>query len=70
MRPLIILYDPTVDQENPNIADLIHDTDRSIARSIPRNELSRDVSSYLNLARWTGYFINSSMKALEEQQAT
>ena len=69
MHPLVILYDPTVDQANPNIANLSHDTTRSIARSIPRNELSREVSSYLNLARWTGYFINSSMKALEEQQA-
>lgn len=69
MRPLIILYDPTVDQENPNIADLSGDTTRSIARSITRNELSREISDYLNLARWTGFFIDSSVKALEEQQA-
>lgn len=69
MRPLVILYDPTVDQENPNIANLSHDTNRSIARSITRNELPREVSDYLNLTRWTAYFINSSMEALQEQQA-
>lgn len=69
MPPLVIMYDPTVDQENPNIANLSHDTNRSIARSITRNELSHEVSDYLNLTRWSGYLINSSMEALQEQQA-
>jgi hypothetical protein len=69
MRPLVILYDPTVDQENPNITNLSHDTHRSIVRSITRNELSREVSNYLNLTRWTGYFINSSVEALKETRA-
>ncbi|MDO8356358.1 MAG: hypothetical protein Q7U76_08230, partial [Nitrospirota bacterium] len=69
MRPLVIMYDPTVDQANPNIANLSHDSSRSIVRSIPRNELSHEVSDYLNLSRWTGYFINSSREALQEQQA-
>lgn len=69
MRPLIILYDPTVDQKNPNIADLSTDTNRSIARSITRNQLPQDISDYLNLTRWTGFFIDSSVKALEEEQA-
>jgi hypothetical protein len=70
MRPLVILYDPSVDAENPNIADLSHDTTRPIVRSITRNELSQEMSDYLNLTRWTGYFINSSVKALEENEAT
>lgn len=69
MRPLIIMYDPTVDQTNPNIANLSHDNTRSIARSIPRSELSHKVSDYLSLSRWTGYFINSSLEALQEEQA-
>ena len=69
MRPLVILYDPTVDQENPNIANLSLDTQRSIVRSVTRNELSRKVSDYLNLARWTGYFIKSSTDALQEMEA-
>ena len=69
MRPLVIMYDPTVDQANPNIANLSLDSSRSIVRSIPRNELSREVSDYLNLSRWTGYFINASLEALQEQQA-
>ena len=69
MRPLIIMYDPTVDQTNPNIANLSHDSTRSIARSIPRSELSHKVSDYLSLSRWTGYFINSSLEALQEEQA-
>ncbi|MBH0177205.1 MAG: HD domain-containing protein, partial [Nitrospira sp.] len=69
MRPLIILYDPTVERDNPNITDLSLDQSRSIARSIPRQELPQEVSEYLNLTRWTGYFINSSMKVLKESQA-
>lgn len=70
MRPLIILYDPTVERENPNITDLSIDQSRSIVRSITRHELPQEVSEYLNLARWTGYFINSSMELLKESQAT
>lgn len=70
MRPLIILYDPTVDQWNPNITDLSIDHSRSIVRSITRQELPQEVSEYLNLARWTGYFINSSMDLLKESQTT
>lgn len=70
MRPLVIMYNPTVDQANPNIANLSHDTTRSIARSITRNELSQEVSDYLNLTRWTGYFINSSLETLQEQETT
>ncbi|MBH0177211.1 MAG: DUF3391 domain-containing protein [Nitrospira sp.] len=69
MRPLIILYDPTVERDNPNITDLSLDQNRSITRSIPRHELPQEVSEYLNLARWTGYFINSSMKLLKESEA-
>lgn len=69
MRPLIILYDPTVDRENPNITDLSIDHTRSIVRSITRHELPQEVSEYLNLARWTGYFINSSMEILKEPRA-
>lgn len=68
MRPLVVLYDPTVDQENPNIANLSNDIHRSIVRSVPRNELPQEVSDYLNLPRWTGYFINSSLEALKEKQ--
>lgn len=70
MRPLIILYDPTVERENPNITDLSIDQNRSIVRSITRQELPQEVSEYLNLARWTGYFINSSMDLLKESQTT
>lgn len=69
MRPLIILYDPTVERENPNITDLSIDQNRSIVRSITRHELPPAVSEYLNLARWTGYFINSSMELLRESKA-
>ncbi len=70
MRPLIILYDPTVERGNPNITDLSIEQNRSIVRSITRHELPQEVSEYLNLARWTGYFINSSMELLKESQAT
>jgi putative nucleotidyltransferase with HDIG domain len=70
MRPLIILYDPAVERGNPNITDLSIEQNRSIVRSITRHELPPAVSEYLNLARWTGYFINSSMELLKESQAT
>jgi len=69
MRPLIVLHDPAIDRANPNIADLSKDSSLSIQKSIPRSELPRETSDYLNLKRWTGFFISSSLKTLEEEQA-
>jgi putative nucleotidyltransferase with HDIG domain len=69
MRPIVILHSQTADRDNPIITDLGQDQGRSIARSLAKHELSPEQSSYLNLSRWTGYFINSSMEALKEAQA-
>ncbi len=69
MRPLIVLYDPAIDRANPNIADLSKNPTLSIAKSIPRSDLPEEASDYLNLTRWTGFFISSSLKALEEERA-
>lgn len=69
MRPLIVLYDPAVDQTNPNIADLSKNPDLSIVKSISRSEVPQETSDYLNLSRWTGFFISSSLKALKEERA-
>lgn len=60
----MIVYDPTVDKPNPNVLNLSHHLHRSIVRSVTRNELSQETSDYLDLARWTGYFINSSFEDL------
>ncbi|MBX3301676.1 MAG: DUF3391 domain-containing protein [Nitrospira sp.] len=68
MRPLIVLYDPAIDRANPNIADLSKNRGLSIVRSIPRSELPQETSDYLNLTRWTGFFISSSLKTLEEER--
>ncbi len=70
MRPLVIVYDSTIDPANPNVVDLSQHLDKSIVRSVPRQELSADVSAYLNLPRWTGYFINSASEGLHEQLAS
>jgi len=69
MRPLVVLYDPAVDQTNPNIADLSKNPDLSIVKSIPRSQVPQETSDYLNLSRWTGFFISSSLKTLKEERA-
>lgn len=69
MRPLIVLYNPAVSQANPHLADLSKDQALSIVRSIPRSELTQETSDYLNLTKWTGFFISSSLKTLEEERA-
>lgn len=66
MRPLILLYDPLVPADNPLIVDLAKDHHRSISRRVAKQELARDVADYLNLTRWTGYFLQSSMNAVHE----
>ncbi len=51
MRPLIVLYNPDVERQNPDIADLSLNNERSIVRNIPRTELSPQISACLNLTR-------------------
>ncbi len=69
MRPMILLYDPATSRENPHIVNLAKDPARSIARSVPKQQLSPAITDYLNLHRWTGYFIESSLKALKDPAA-
>ena len=69
MRPMVLLYDPATSRENPHIVNLAKDSARSIARSVPKQQLSPAITDYLNLHRWTGYFIESSMKALKDPAA-
>lgn len=66
MRPLILLYDPLVPADNPPIVDLANDHDLSISRRVAKQELSHDVADYLNLTRWTGYFLQSTMNAVRD----
>lgn len=68
MRPLVIVYDPTVAQDNPTILDLSQELNRSIARSVPKTELPKAVLDSLSLRRWTGYFVRSSADTIRNQR--
>jgi HD-GYP domain-containing protein (c-di-GMP phosphodiesterase class II) len=66
MKPMVLLYDPTATNGRPRVIDLAAESDRAIARGLSRQQLSPAIRDYLNLYRWTGYFIQSSFKTLQE----
>jgi HD-GYP domain-containing protein (c-di-GMP phosphodiesterase class II) len=66
MRPIVLLYDPSATGDQPAVIDLAKDPGRSIVRSLPKQQLTPAMTSYLSLYRWTGYFIETSLKAFKD----
>ena len=60
MRPLVLLYDAQTDATAPVIVDLMQDRSRSIARRPSLDELPARVRDYLNMHRWTSYFLTET----------
>ncbi len=67
LKPLVLLYDPAASRENPTTIDLSGASQLTILRAKPRAELPRQVTDYFHIKRWTGYFIQSSMRAAREE---
>jgi HD-GYP domain-containing protein (c-di-GMP phosphodiesterase class II) len=65
MKPMVLLYDPAASNARPHVIDLATEPDRSIVRSLSKQHLSPAIRNYLDLYRWTGYFIESSFKTLQ-----
>ena len=65
MKPMVLLYDPETSNRRPRVIDLATEPDRSIVRGLPRQYLTPPMMKYLDLYRWTGYFIESSLKSFE-----
>lgn len=61
MKPLVLMYHPTPGQE-PHTIDLLRDQTLSILRAVPREELPRPIVEFFRLKRWTGYFIQATMR--------
>jgi HD-GYP domain-containing protein (c-di-GMP phosphodiesterase class II) len=66
MKPMILLYDPSATGDQPSVIDLAKDVGRSIVRGLPKQQLTPAMASYLNLHRWTGYFIETSLKTFKD----
>jgi HD-GYP domain-containing protein (c-di-GMP phosphodiesterase class II) len=66
MRPMVLLYDAAAAAGRPRVINLATESDRSIVRGLSKQQLSPAVRNYLDLHRWTGYFIESSFKTLDE----
>jgi HD-GYP domain-containing protein (c-di-GMP phosphodiesterase class II) len=69
LKPLVLLYDPGASKEAPPTVDLSLESGLSIVRAMPRGKLPPPVAEYFHLKRWTGYFIQSSMRSLREETA-
>lgn len=70
MRPMVLLYDPSISQETPRILNLMDTPSLVIDQLIPRHDIRPEVADYLSLKRWIGYFIHASMEAAKEQEAS
>jgi HD-GYP domain-containing protein (c-di-GMP phosphodiesterase class II) len=57
MKPLVLLYTPRTESKPPVIIDLVRDPRRAIARRPPLGELPAGVRDYLDMRRWTTYFL-------------
>lgn len=63
LKPLVLLYDEQTPAEQPVTADLQSQDQLTILRGMSRDELPRKVVEYFRLKRYTGYFIQSSIRA-------
>ena len=61
MKPLVLIYHPTPGQE-PHTVDLLEEPELTILRVVPREELPYPIVEFFRLKRWTGYFIQSTMR--------
>ena len=63
LKPLVMIYDKNAPADQPVTADLQSQTELTILRGMTRDELPRPIVEYFRLKRWTGYFIQSSIRA-------
>ncbi|MCC6965428.1 MAG: DUF3391 domain-containing protein [Nitrospira sp.] len=61
MKPLVLIYHLRPGQDS-HIVDLLQDPVLTILRAVSREELPRPIVEYFRLKRWTGYFIQSTMR--------
>jgi len=67
LKPLVLIYDPSASEESHPTVDLSLDSGLTILRAVPRANLPPAVAEYFHLKRWTGYFIQSSMRTTREE---
>ncbi|HEX2056576.1 MAG TPA: HD domain-containing phosphohydrolase [Nitrospiraceae bacterium] len=60
MKPLVLLYTSQDKAGAPVIVDLMRDRWRAIARRPPLSELPARVRDYLDMQRWTTYFLEET----------
>ncbi len=70
LKPLVLIYDPAASKDSPPTIDLSLQSEPTIVRAMSRAELPCAVAEYFHLKRWTGYFIQSSMRTAREETAT
>lgn len=69
LKPLVLIYDPGASKEAPSTVDLALESELTIVRAMPRASLPPAVAEYFHIKRWTGYFIQSSMRTVREETA-
>jgi HD-GYP domain-containing protein (c-di-GMP phosphodiesterase class II) len=65
MRPVVLLNDPGGTKTPPDMVDLSKQRHLSIVRSLAKPELPPKAAEYLNLRRWTAYFVESGKPSQE-----
>lgn len=67
LKPLVLIYDPGASKETPTTVDLSSESGLTIVRALSRATLPPAVAEYFHIKRWTGYFIQSSMRTVREE---
>lgn len=61
LKPLVLIFHQ-VPTDPPHTVDLLAEPGLSILHAVPPEELPRPMVEYFRLKRWTGYFIQSTMR--------
>jgi HD-GYP domain-containing protein (c-di-GMP phosphodiesterase class II) len=70
LKPLVLIYDPDAPKDSPPTIDLSLEPELTIVRAVPHASLPPAVAEYFHIKRWTGYFIQASMRTAREETAT
>jgi HD-GYP domain-containing protein (c-di-GMP phosphodiesterase class II) len=69
LKPLVLVYAPGSPADSPSTVDLSLESSLTIVRAISRANLPPALAEYFHIKRWTGYFIQSSMRTAREETA-
>jgi putative nucleotidyltransferase with HDIG domain len=68
LRPYVLLYDPTVSRDSPNILDLRQTPEINITKCLTASQLAPEVAAYLQPRQRTSYFFEMTTTNFDNEK--